>query len=62
MFAASLRQRALRSGEECLRSSVETFAAVYSKVDKGLLSGVRCYAVVDQKDIPQKIYAYYAAA
>ena len=50
IFAASLRH----SDEECLRSSVETFAAVYPKVGKGLRSGVGCYTSVDQKVRLQK--------
>ena len=48
IFAASPRRRALRSGEECLRSGIETFAATYPKVGKGLHNGVGCY----QRAIP----------
>ena len=63
VFAASPRQMALRSGEECLCNSVETFTTVYSKVDKRKRSGVGRYAAADQKGIPQKkCYAFYAAA
>ena len=62
IFVASLRRRVLRSGEECLRSSVQVFAVAYPKVGKGLRSDVGLYAAADQKGIPQKFYACYASA
>ena len=39
IFTASPQQMALRSGEECLCSDVETFTAAYLKVGKGVHSG-----------------------
>ena len=54
IFTALLQQRALHSDEECLRSSIDTFATAYPKVGKGPRNGVGCYAAADNKDISQK--------
>ena len=68
IFVASPWRRAVRSGEECPRSGVETFAPTYPKVGKGLRSGEGFSATAYQEGMQQNCMLlrsgveFYAAA